>query len=253
MFSSLKDKLVVVTGGEKGIGKAVVEKFVEAGSKVVIAGIDEKCGSKIEQEMAGKVTFVKTDVSQESQIEKFSQKISKKFGNINILINNAGIHREGNLATTEFDEWQQILDINLNGAFLMAHYIVKDHMIPNQKGVIVNISSEAGIDGFKNQVAYNVSKAALISLTKSTAVDLADENIRVNAVCPGTTMTPLVEQNLKNVADPEAAKAELENIRPLKRLGDPEEIAMAVLAMSADELGYATGSILSIDGGSTAS
>jgi len=252
MFTSFKDKLAAVTGGEMGIGKAVVEKLTAAGSRVVIAGIDEQAGRECEQNIQGEVTFVQTDVSQEEQVKEFSKKVKQDIGSVDILVNNAGIHMNGNVVTTEYKDWINLLEINLDGAFLMSKYIIKNHMLPQKSGVIVNISSEAGIDGFKDQVAYNVSKAGMISLTKSTAVDFADDNIRVNAVCPGTTMTPLVEKALEQADDTAALQEELEKIRPLKRLGKPEEIASAVMAVAADELGYATGSVLTIDGGYTA-
>jgi NAD(P)-dependent dehydrogenase (short-subunit alcohol dehydrogenase family) len=119
-------------------------------------------------------------------------------------------------------------------------------------GVIVNVASEAGLVGIAGQVAYNVSKAGMIALTRSSAVDLASRNIRVNCVCPGTTETPLVKAAVARAPDPVAARHKLESSRPLNRLGRPEEIASAILYMASEEAGYATGSVLSIDGGYTA-
>ncbi|MFW5980912.1 MAG: SDR family NAD(P)-dependent oxidoreductase [Halanaerobiaceae bacterium] len=252
MFTSLKNKLVVVTGGEMGIGKAIVKKFHEAGSQVIIAGLDGAAAEKCCKDIGSDIMFFKTDISIEEEVESFSQKVIKKAGTVDILVNNAGIITEGNVADTDYEDWKKILKVNLDGAFLMSHYIINDHMLPEKKGVIVNISSEAGIDGFPDQVAYNVSKAGLISLTKSIAVDFADDYIRANAVCPGTTFTPLVEKAKDESDDPEKFIKELEEIRPLNRLGKPEEIASAVLCVASEELGYATGSIFSIDGGSTA-
>jgi NAD(P)-dependent dehydrogenase (short-subunit alcohol dehydrogenase family) len=125
-------------------------------------------------------------------------------------------------------------------------------MVKNGGGVIVNVASEAGLVGIKGQVAYNVSKAGMIALTRSCAVDLADRGIRVNAVCPGTTDTPLVREAVSRAPDPAAARRRLESVRPLDRLGTPEEIASAILYMASSESGYATGAVLSIDGGYTA-
>ena len=173
------------------------------------------------------------------------------FGKLDILINNAGIYYKANAEQTKMEEWDNLIKINLTGAFLCIK-----HSIPyfrrNHGGVIINIASEAGIVGIQGQVAYNVSKAGIISLTKSCAVDFAPDGIRVNCVCPGTTETPLVNEAISNSENPERARAELASSRPAKRLGRPEEIAHAVCALADDQLAYATGSIFSIDGGYTA-
>lgn len=145
-----------------------------------------------------------------------------------------------------------------DGGFAMACWCVVGggaalpHMQEREGGVIVNVGSEAGMVGFKGQVAYNVSKAGIIHLTRSLAVDFAEQNIRANAVCPGTTYTPLVEQVIRNADDPEAMRHSLESIRPMNRLGKTTEIARAILALASDDIGYATGAVLSVDGGSVA-
>lgn len=252
MFPSLKDKLVLVTGGERGIGKAIAEKFVEAGSRVAIVGIDQDNGKKTAEELGEKAKFYYADISKEEEVKRLVNEVEEKQGKVEILVNNAGIHREGNLETTSYEDWRRVLNVNLDGVFLISKYFITEHMKPQKRGVIVNIGSEAGIDAFKNQVAYNVSKAAVIHLTKSIAVDFAKDGIRANAVCPGTTYTPLVEEILEKAENPEEVRKSLESIRPLNRLGKPDEIAYAVLSLAADELGYATGAVLSIDGGSTA-
>ncbi len=250
MFS-FEHKVVVVTGGEMGIGKAIAEAFSARGAKVVIVGLDEKQGPQTVTELKGDGIFLKIDVSNEQEVSLLPGKVKEAFGPVDILINNAGIYQKGNVVTTTFTDWKKILDVNLNGVFLVSKYLLPQ-MIGKKQGVIINIASEAGIAAIADQVAYNVSKAAIISLTKSMAVDFAPQNIRVNTVCPGTTMTPLVEKALASAADPVQARRELESCRPLNRLGKPEEIAKAVLALAADDLGYATGAVLSIDGGYTA-
>lgn len=252
MFKSLEGKLVLVTGGERGIGKAIAEKFVEAGSTVAIVGIDRDNGEKTAEELGRKAEFYYADVSNEKEVKELTKEVKEKQGIVEILVNNAGIHREGDLETTSYEDWRRVLTVNLDGVFLISKYFLTEHMKPEGRGVIVNIGSEAGIDAFENQVAYNVSKAAVIHLTKSIAVDFAEDGIRANAVCPGTTYTPLVEQVLEEAENPEETREFLESIRPLDRLGEPDEIASAVISLAADELGYATGAILSIDGGSTA-
>jgi NAD(P)-dependent dehydrogenase (short-subunit alcohol dehydrogenase family) len=140
--------------------------------------------------------------------------------------------------------------INLRGAFLCTHHFAAD--LAARRGVIVNVSSEAGLVGIRGQVAYNVSKAGLIALTRSCAVDFAPRGIRVNCVCPGTTSTPLVDAIVKRAKDPAATQRHLESIRPLDRLGTSDEIASAIVYLASDEAAYATGAILSMDGGYTA-
>jgi NAD(P)-dependent dehydrogenase (short-subunit alcohol dehydrogenase family) len=175
----------------------------------------------------------------------------ERYGKLDILINNAGIYAQANVVEAAEEEWDRILDVNLKGAFLCSKHCISE-MIKGGGGSIVNIGSEAGIVGIKNQVAYNVSKSGVIALTKSTAIDLAAHNIRVNCVCPGTTETPLVKAAVERAPDPAAARRALEEVRPADRLGRPEEIAAGILYMASDESPYATGSILSIDGGYTA-
>src|SRR5690554_1958472 len=246
-----EEKVVVVTGGEMGIGKAIAEAFSARGAKVIIVGLDEKHGVQTVAGLRGEGLFVKTDVSNEQEVSLLPEKVKDAFGPVDILINNAGIYRKGNVVSTTFTDWEKILAVNLNGVFLVSKYLLLQ-MIEKKQGVIVNIASEAGIAAIAGQVAYNVSKAAVISLTKSMAVDFAPQKIRVNTVCPGTTMTPLVEKSLASAADSAQAQRELESCRPLNRLGKPEEIAKAVLALASDDLSYATGAVLSIDGGFTA-
>lgn len=252
MFPSLKDKLVLVTGGERGIGKAIAQKFIEAGAKVAIAGIDVEKGKKTAVELGERAMFYYADVSKEEDVKRLVEEVKEKQGYVDILVNNAGIHMEGNLETGSYKDWRNVLSVNLDGVFLVSKYFLTEHMKPRKRGVIINIGSEAGIVAFKNQVAYNVSKAAVIHLTRSIAIDHAKDGIRANAVCPGTTYTPLVEKILERAENPEEVRKYWESLRPLGRLGRPEEIAYAVLCMAADELGYATGAVLCIDGGSTA-
>lgn len=252
LFDSLKDKLALVTGGEMGIGKSIAKKFVQAGARVAIVGIDNESGRETADELGSKVKFYSADVSKEKEVKDLPQKVEKKQGKVDIVVNNAGILREGDVETTSYEDWQKVLKVNLDGVFLISKYFITEHLKSKEKSVIVNIGSEAGIDAFKNQVAYNVSKAGVIHLTKSIAVDFAEEGIRANVICPGTTYTPMVEKAIERADDPEVKREEFESIRPLRRLGDPEEIATAVLSLASNELGYATGSVLSIDGGSTA-
>jgi NAD(P)-dependent dehydrogenase (short-subunit alcohol dehydrogenase family) len=167
-----------------------------------------------------------------------------------VLVNNAGIYLQGDVSATTLADWDRIMAVNLTGPFLCTRHAVA--ALAKTRGVVVNVASEAGLVGIAGQVAYNTSKAGLIALTRSCAVDLAPRGVRVNCVCPGTTATPLVEAAVQRAQDPARARRRLEEVRPLDRLGTPEEIAAAILYLASSEAGYATGAVLCIDGGYTA-
>jgi len=250
----LKDKVAVITGAGSGIGRTTAVLFADEGAKVVIVDIDKKGGEDTLDILAGKekaALFVPTDITDVVQVKSMVDKVVEEYGKLDILINNAGVYAKGDASNTDEEQWDKIMNVNLRAAFLCCKYCIPQ-MIKQGGGVVINISSEAGIDAWKNQVAYNVSKAGLISLAKSIAVDFAPKNIRANCVCPGTTETVLFKAYLARQPDPEGARREFEIIRPANRVGRPEEIAYGILYLASDESPYATGSILSIDGGATA-
>jgi NAD(P)-dependent dehydrogenase (short-subunit alcohol dehydrogenase family) len=248
-----KDKVVIITGAASGIGRAAALAFIREGAAVVIVDIDQPASEEVVSEIAaqgGKAFHSKTDLSVEHQVKNMVTETLARYGRIDVLVNNAGIYFQADVTGTPFEVWEQVLRINLTGAFLCTKYAVQA-MVVNRSGVIINVASEAGLVGIKGQVSYNVSKGGLIQLTRSCAVDLADRGIRVNCVCPGTTETPLVKLAVSQAPDPQAARQALESIRPLNRLGTPEEIAAAILFLASDEVAFATGAILSVDGGFT--
>jgi NAD(P)-dependent dehydrogenase (short-subunit alcohol dehydrogenase family) len=249
-----QNKVAVVTGAALGIGQAAATAFAQEGAAVVIVDRDQKQGeatAKAIQSNGGQVLFIPTDVSVEDKVRTMVDRTVSQYGRLDILVNNAGIYMQGDVEKTSLKDWERILATNLTGAFLCMKYAVPA-MIQQGGGVIVNVASEAGLVGIKGQVAYNVSKAGMIALTRSSAVDLAEKGIRVNCVCPGTTDTPLVQAAVSRAPDPAALRRQLEESRPLNRLGAPAEIASAILYLASDEVGYATGAILSVDGGYTA-
>ncbi|MGD2104913.1 MAG: SDR family NAD(P)-dependent oxidoreductase [Anaerolineae bacterium] len=247
-------KVAVVTGGAMGIGRATALAFASEGSAIAIADIDQDKGQAVMEEIrkgGGEALFVPTDVADPDDVKTAVGQVMSRWGHLDILVNNAGIYVQASASETSLGEWKRVMDVNLTGPFLCTKYAVPA-MAKSGGGVIVNVGSEAGLVGIKGQAAYNVSKGGVVALTRSCAVDLAERGIRVNCVCPGTTETPLVREAVTKAPDPIKARRELEEVRPLNRLGTPDEIASAVLYLASDEAGYATGSILSVDGGYTA-
>jgi NAD(P)-dependent dehydrogenase (short-subunit alcohol dehydrogenase family) len=245
-----EDKTVIVTGASSGIGRATALAFARQGAAVAVADKDQGAGREVAAEarrLGGKAEAVRVDLCREVEVRALIESVLQRWGGLDVLVNNAGIYHQADAVGTPEAVWNEVLAVNLTGAFLCIK-----HAVPAMPrgGVIVNVASEAGLVGIRNQVAYNVSKGGLISLTRSCAVDFASRGIRVNCVCPGTTDTPLVRAALDRAADPRALRLALEEIRPLNRLGEPEEIAEAILYLAA--AGYATGAVLSVDGGYTA-
>ena len=246
-------KVAVLTGAALGIGRAAAAAFAAEGANVAILDLNRAEGERAVQQIQGspdEAMFFKTDVSKEAEVQATMEQVVARWGRLDILVNNAGIYFQANALDTPLEIWERVLSVNLTGAFLCTKHAVQQ-MVKNGGGVVVNVASEAGLVGIKGQVAYNVSKGGLIALTRSCAVDFAELGVRVNSICPGTTDTPLVQAAVQRAPDPAAARRALETCRPLNRLGRPEEIAAAILFLASDEVGYATGAILSVDGGYT--
>lgn len=252
----MRPRVVIVTGASLGIGRAAATAFARAGCRVALVGRDGARGTVAAEEVGresadsgGEAMFVAADVSLEDDVRSMVERVVGRWVHVDVLVNNAGIYVQDDAVTTTLETWERVLATNLTGAFLCTRHVVP---VMPEGSAIVNVSSEAGLVGIGRQVAYNVSKGGLISLTRSCAVDFAARGIRVNCVCPGTTETPLVAKALEHSADPVATRRELEATRPLDRLGDPDEIAAAIVFAASPEAGFMTGAVIAIDGGYTA-
>jgi len=253
MELGFKNKVVILTGAGSGIGATTARLFAREGAKVVIVEVDDKKGLSVQNDIIQEgffAQFIQTDVSSRESVKRMVDSIIGEFGTIDILVNNAAIYFKGDVLAFEESVFQRIIDVNVKGVLLCSQ-LVGRAMLQKRSGVIVNVASEAGLVAIPNQILYNLTKAAVISITKSCAVDFAEYDIRVNCVCPGTTYTPLVEEALRKEKEPEKTKKVLEEKRPLGRLGQPEEIATAILFLVSSHIDYATGAVLSVDGGYT--
>ncbi len=247
---NLKNKVAIVTGGCRGLGKAMAIGLAKHGANIVISDLlyDEACKTVKEiQKLGVKAIAVKTDVSSKESIDNLVKEAVKKFKKVDILINNAGIFRPTPLETMKKEDWDKIMNINLNG-YLLCAQAVFPQMKKQKKGVIINISSIAGINAFANSAAYNCSKAAINLLTKTIATDWAKYGIRCNAICPGVIVTAMTKDLLKDKGFQSMIKAEV----PLKRPGKADELAGLAVYLVSDASSYVTGSIITIDGGWTA-
>lgn len=251
--SSFEGLVALVTGGSAGIGEAVMRQLVAHGASVASMSrrrVQNDAAVAAVDPSRRRAMAVTGDVAVEADVARCIAETVARFGRLDILVNNAAVYMQGDAGATTLDDWNRLIGVNLTGAFLCTRQALPH--LAETRGSIVNVSSEAGLAGIARQVAYNVSKAGMISLTKSCAVDFAARGIRVNCVCPGTTATPLVEQALRRAPDPAARRRELEGCRPADRLGTPDEIAAAVLFLAGRDAAYATGAVLSVDGGYTA-
>ncbi|MCS0671458.1 SDR family NAD(P)-dependent oxidoreductase [Cytobacillus firmus] len=244
-MAKLLDKVAVITGGASGIGAAAARLFASEGAKVVVVDLNEDKGKAFEAELKAlnyTAQFIKANITNEEEVENIFKQTVESFGKVDIVFNNAGIGRVHPSHDLHYSEWRQTVNVDLDGVFLVARESIRE-MKKTGGGTIVNTASMFGFVGSPGSAAYNAAKGGVINLTRSLALEYAEQNIRINALCPGFIDTPII---------PEESKQALVAATPVKRLGKAEEMAKAVLFLASDDSSFMTGSSLTVDGGYTA-
>ncbi|MDH4157361.1 MAG: 3-oxoacyl-[acyl-carrier-protein] reductase [candidate division Zixibacteria bacterium] len=236
------DRTVIVTGSQRGIGRAIAEEFAALNANVVVCDLDQGAVEKTAAEIGPRAIGLSANVVSIEDIENLFARAVEKFGRVDILVNNAGIARDTLMVRMDEKDWDQVLDTNLKGAFLVTKTAAR-LMMKQRYGRIINISSVVGLTGNVGQANYSASKAGLIGLTKTAAKELASRGVTVNAVAPGFIDTDMTR------ALSEATREGLLSGIPLKRPGAPKEVASAVLFLASDQAAYITGQVIAIDGG----
>ncbi|KIL39010.1 short-chain dehydrogenase [Gordoniibacillus kamchatkensis] len=242
-----------MTGGSMGIGAAAVRKFAEAGATTVIADVDEARAKALEQELRGQgcdVHFVEADVGSDAMMEQLMARSYALRGRLDIVYNNAGVAIPGEVADMSEVDWQKVINVNLGGVFRGCKYALP-YMLKQGKGAIVNCASTQALKGFMGWAGYAASKGGILALTRQAAIQYAKHGVRINAVAPGTIMTPMNEKIFAEVDDPEALIQTWNAAHPIGRFGQPGEIADLVLYLCSDAASFITGQTFVADGGQT--
>jgi 3-oxoacyl-[acyl-carrier protein] reductase len=246
----LEDKVTLITGGAAGIGKATAQRFREEGAVVVICDVKEEAGQAVADEL-GLAAFYKVNVADRQDVQRWIDDVAARFGRIDVLVNNAGVLRDGRLVVVKEGElvkqmpeadWDLVIGVNLKGVFNCTQ-AVAPVMIRQGGGVILNASSVVGLDGNFGQTNYVATKAGVVGMTKVWARELGRSGIRVNAIAPGFILTEMVLQMPEKIREEMAAHA------PLRRMGEPRDIANAYLFLASDEASFISGEVLRVDGG----
>ena len=250
----LRDKNVVVTGGASGIGRAICELFSKEGANLVIGDLDAQGGRETVarvRNFGGQAEFFATDVSDESNVQTLIDHAAKSLGGIDIVMNNAAAFIFGKVEDVSKSDWDKVMSVNVVGPANMVRYALP-YLRQSSAGAVVNMASVSSFVAAPAFIPYNSSKGALLQLTRSLALDLAADGIRVNCVCPGAIYTPATEKHLEfEGRDRDEFMTEEANASFLKRLGTPEEVAFAALFLASEESSFITGAHIVVDGGAT--
>jgi 2-keto-3-deoxy-L-fuconate dehydrogenase len=244
----LSRKVALVTGAGSGIGAAIAAAFAAAGAHVVVADVDEEAARDVATRIGGRGHACHLDVRDELSCRDAVDLAHQAAGTVDILVNNAGVGHVGTVLHTAGVDMDRLYAVNVRGVFNVTKAFLPA-MVARRSGVIINMASVGGLVGIRDRIAYCTSKFAVVGLTKSMALDHAQDGIRVNCICPGRVETPFVTARLREYADPDRAYREMSATQAVGRMGQPEEIAAAALYLASDESAFVTGCAFAIDGG----
>lgn len=247
----LAGKVAIVTGGGSGIGREAARLFAAEGAAVVVADKHEKAARVVASEIGGKATALAVDVSKSADVKAMIDQTVRSHGRLDVLINNAGYGITGSVVETSEEDWDALMSVNVKGVFLGCKYAIPV-MARQGGGVIVNTASTTSRVGIPNRAAYVTSKGAVAAMTRAMALDHVADKVRINCVAPGTIESPYFAQIIAKADDPKALRQSLEQRQPMGRMGQPSEIAKAMLFLASDDSSFCTGSTLFADGGWTA-
>ncbi|MFT6796733.1 MAG: NAD(P)-dependent dehydrogenase (short-subunit alcohol dehydrogenase family) [Maribacter sp.] len=249
MKDRFSDKVVLITGSSSGIGRGAALTFAAQGAKVVLASRSQDANQELLDEIkknGGSAIFVKTDITKTEDIANMVKRTISEYGKLDIAVNNAGVEGTPDVKTADYDEqvWDQVIDINLKGVWLSMKYEIPE-LLKEGGGVIINISSLAGLQGGGAGIGYHASKFGVVGMTKATALEYAKDNLRVNAVCPAVIETPMAERAF----DTDEKRNHAIDFHPVGRFGTVDEVVSTICWLASDEASFITGSAVAVDGG----